>query len=112
MPPQFANTDHSPWPHRWAASLACATFVLLCVGGLVTTTHAGMAVKDWPTTNGYFVYPFVKWLSAPWDFFVEHGHRFLAKSVGALTIALVVVLWRSERRRWMRWLGLLALALV
>src|SRR4051794_37994182 len=114
MPPHVANADHSPWPHRWASILACATFVLLCVGGIVTTTKAGMAVKDWPTTNGYnmFFYPWLQWLTGPRDFFVEHGHRLLAASVGMMTIVLVVLLWRGEHRRWLRWLGVVALALV
>ena len=49
----------SRWPHRWAVALACATFPLVWVGGLVTTTDSGMAVPDWPSTYGYnlFLYP-------------------------------------------------------
>jgi heme a synthase len=104
----------SPWPHRWAGALACATFPLLWVGGLVTTTDAGMAVPDWPTTYGYnlFLYPWPTWLAAPWDLFVEHGHRLLGAAVGLVTIGLLIVVWRTDERRWMRWLGVAALALV
>lgn len=104
----------SPWPHRWAAALACATFPLVWVGGLVTTTDAGMAVPDWPSTYGYnlFLYPWQTWLAAPWDLFVEHGHRMLAATVGMITIGLLVVLIRCERRTWVRGLGFGALALV
>lgn len=104
----------SPWPHRWAVALACATFPLLWVGGLVTTTDAGMAVPDWPNTYGYnlFLYPISTWLSGPWDIFVEHGHRLLGALVGMISIGLLVVLWRNDRRRWMSWLGAAALALV
>jgi heme a synthase len=102
----------SPWPHRWAVVLAFATFPLLWVGGLVTTTHAGMAVADWPTTDGYWFYPFLRWLFATWDLFIEHGHRFFAKSIGLLTIGLLIVLWRRDDRRWMRWMGVVALVLV
>ncbi len=113
----MAPTDQfvrSPWPHRWALVLACATFPLVWVGGLVTTTDAGMAVPDWPNTYGYnlFLYPWQSWLAGPWDLFVEHGHRLLAASVGLLTIGLVVVLRQWERRKWVRVLGLLALVLV
>jgi cytochrome c oxidase assembly protein subunit 15 len=94
--------------------LACATFPLLWVGGLVTTTDAGMAVPDWPTTYGYnlFLYPWTTWLAGPWDLFVEHGHRLLGATVGLITIGLVAVLWRTKERRWVRWLGVAALALV
>jgi heme a synthase len=113
---QNANlkSECSPWPHRLAVVLACATFPLVWVGGLVTTTDAGMAVPDWPNTYGYnlFLYPWQTWLSGPWDLFIEHGHRLLASSVGMLTIALVVVLLRSDNRRWLKTLGFVALGLV
>ena len=104
----------SPWPHRWAVALACATFPLLWVGGLVTTTDAGMAVPDWPSTYGYnlFLYPWQTWLAGPWDIFVEHGHRLLGAAVGMITIGLLAVLWRTDERLWMRWIGVAALALV
>ncbi|MGD9636887.1 MAG: heme A synthase, partial [Pirellulales bacterium] len=104
----------SPWPHRWAVVLACATFPLLWVGGLVTTTDAGMAVPDWPSTYGYnlFLYPWTTWLSGPWDLFVEHGHRLVASAVGMLTIGLAIVFWRTGERLWLRNLSLAALALV
>jgi cytochrome c oxidase assembly protein subunit 15 len=97
-----------------AVVLACATFPLLWVGGLVTTTDAGMAVPDWPNTYGYnlFLYPWQTWLFGPWDVFIEHGHRLFASAVGVLTIALLIALWRAEPRRWVGRLGLVALALV
>src|SRR5438105_1159735 len=88
----------SPWPHRLAVLLACATFPLLWVGGLVTSYDAGMAVPDWPTTFGYnpFLYPWATWIFGPWDLFIEHGHRLLGAVVGLLTIALAVALWRRD----------------
>src|SRR5262245_34755481 len=109
-----AQLARSPWPHRWAVVLACATFPLVWVGGLVTTTKAGMAVPDWPSTYGYnlFLYPWQSWLAGPWDLFVEHGHRLLAASVGMITIGLLVVLIRADRRNWVRVLGVVALVLV
>jgi heme a synthase len=108
------QTVRSPWPNRLAVVLACATFPLVWVGGLVTTTDAGMAVPDWPTTYGYnlFLYPWQSWLAGPWDLFVEHGHRLLASTVGMVTTGLLVALWRSEPRAWVRNLGFAALALL
>src|SRR5215212_1887099 len=108
------NDRSSPWPHRWAIGLACATFPLVWVGGLVTTTDAGMAVPDWPNTYGYnlFLYPWQSWLAGPWDLFVEHGHRMLAGTVGLITIGLLFVLMRVEPRKWVRGMGFAALALV
>jgi cytochrome c oxidase assembly protein subunit 15 len=106
-----AESTHSPWPHRWALVLACATFPLIWVGGLVTTTDAGMAVPDWPTTYGYnlFLYPLGEWFFGPWDLFIEHGHRLFGALVGMLTIGLVIVLWRCEPRRWVQVFGLVLL---
>ena len=108
----IANPTPSPWPHRLAVLLACATFPLIWVGGLVTTYDAGMAVPDWPTTYGYnlFLYPWQTWMFGPWDLFIEHGHRLLGAAVGILTIALAVAVWKHDQRRWMRWLVLAAVA--
>jgi cytochrome c oxidase assembly protein subunit 15 len=46
------------------------------------------------------------------NIFYEHGHRMVATFVGLLTIVLAVWLWRREPRRWVRRLGLAALAAV
>jgi cytochrome c oxidase assembly protein subunit 15 len=101
----------SAWPHRLALVLACATFPLLFIGGLVTSKGAGLAVPDWPTTFGYnmFLYPWSKMIGG---IFYEHSHRLVASMVGLLTIALAVVLWLKEPRSWLRFLGTAALGLV
>ncbi|MCH2114986.1 MAG: cytochrome oxidase assembly protein [Pirellulales bacterium] len=101
----------SPWPHRWAWLLACATFPLIWVGGLVTTNDAGMAFRDWLTSDGTF-FLFYDWLSAAGDKFVEHGHRLLGALAGFLSLGLAIVTWRCESRGWVRQLSLLVLASV
>jgi heme a synthase len=113
----LGNTMHrapSKLPHRLAVVLAGATLLLLWVGGLVTSYDAGMAVHDWPTTFGYnmFLFPWPTWLLGPWDVFIEHGHRLLATVIGMLTICLVVAIGLSDRRRWLFYTALGALALV
>ena len=104
-------SSFSTWPHRLAVTLAGATFPLLFIGGLVTSLGAGLAVPDWPTTFGYnmFLYPWSKMIGGV---FYEHSHRLIASCVGLLTIALTVTLWIKEDRRWLRWLGIAALAMV
>ncbi len=104
----------NPWPHRLAVALALVTLPLIAVGGLVTTTDAGMAVPDWPGTFGYnmFLYPLSTWWSGPWDLFVEHGHRLLGALAGLVTIGLVIAVWLGDSRRWMRDASLAALGLV
>ncbi len=98
------------WPHWLAWVLACAVFPLIFLGGSVTTYEAGMAVPDWPTTEGHWFYPLQGWVAAAWDFFLEHGHRMLAQVVGLLSIVLAVALWKFDRRKWMRWLGVVLVA--
>src|SRR4029453_16501788 len=106
-----SSMSFSPWPHRIAVVLACATFPLLFIGGLVTSKGAGLAVPDWPTTFGYhmFLYPWSKMVG---NIFYEHSHRLVASAVGLLTIALTLAFWLRERRHWLRWLGVVALLLV
>ena len=107
-------SPNNPWPHRLAVVLACATFPLVWIGGLVTSSDAGMAVPDWPTTYGYnlWLYPWRTWFYGPWDLFIEHGHRLFASVVGLLAIALLVSLLRWESRRWVKSLGAITLAAV
>jgi len=106
--------NDSPWPHRLAVLLVCATFPLIWVGGLVTTYDAGMAVPDWPTTYGYnlFAYPWQTWLLGPWDLFIEHGHRLLGALVGIIAILFVAAVCWFDARRWMRLAAMGALLLV
>src|SRR5688572_8384311 len=101
----------SPWPHRIAVILACSTFPLLFIGGLVTSKGVGLAVPDWPTTFGYnmFLYPWAKMVGG---IFYEHSHRLVASFVGMLAIVLTVIFWLREPRAWLRWLGTGALVLV
>src|SRR5262245_3075986 len=111
---QSPQSPFSSWPHRLAVVLALVTFPLIWVGGLVTTYDAGMAVKDWPGTYGYnlFLYPWQSWLAAPWDLFIEHGHRLLGAAAGLVAIVLLVVTFLADRRRWMHALAAGALLLV
>ena len=108
------QSEPRPWPHRVGMALVTVVFPLIWVGGLVTTTDAGMAVPDWPGTYGYnlFLYPISEWFFGPWDLFVEHGHRLLGSLAGILAITLVIVSWRQEPRRTVRWLAVSILGLV
>ena len=112
--PDATPQTASPWPYRMAVLLACATFPLIWVGGLVTTCKAGMAFPDWPTSGGYnmLAYPLDQWWRGPFDMFIEHGHRLLAVLVGLITIALVAVFHFRETRPWVRRLAWVALAAV
>lgn len=101
----------NPWPFRLATVTAVMTLVLILMGGLVTNTGSALAVPDWPTTFGHNMFLF------PWEqmiggVFYEHTHRLLGSAVGLLTVCLALVLWRSESRTWVRWLGVVAVVAV
>ena len=42
----------------------------------------------------------------------EHSHRLIGSIVGFLTIALMVSIWAKDSRKWMKWLGVIALVAV
>ncbi|RKU10169.1 hypothetical protein C6502_11465 [Candidatus Poribacteria bacterium] len=173
---------YRPWLHRLAVLTAITTFILICMGGLVTSTDSGMAVPDWPTTFGHnmFLYPLSKTVSgflfsvdpslqadldksslsvglrkalerneisvsenviisteaqsSRWrltdkanertytliksgerlDVYVhgvlyEHSHRLIGSIVGFLTIALMISIWVKDARKWLKWIGVIAL---
>jgi cytochrome c oxidase assembly protein subunit 15 len=109
----FGNVSNSASPrgffprrHRFAVLTAAATFVLIFVGGLVTSTGSSLSVPDWPLSYGQFFPPMVGGV------FYEHGHRMVAGTVAALTAALALWTWREEPRRSVRWLGVAALVTI
>jgi cytochrome c oxidase assembly protein subunit 15 len=105
------TTNPQPWLHRFACILAFATFLLIVAGASVTSHRAGLSVPDWPTTYGQFMFSFPtsKWVG---NIFYEHGHRLIASVVGMLTVVLALWLVRVEPRRWVRRLGIAAVAAV
>ena len=106
-----ARNDETVWSHRLAMVTAGTTFFLILIGGIVTSTDSGLAVPDWPTTFGYnmFTYPLSQMAGGV---LYEHSHRLIGSLVGALTVTLAAVLWALDRRSWVRWLGVAALAAV
>lgn len=92
--------------HRWSILLAFCTLLLVVAGGLVTSRDAGLSVPDWPLSYGKLMPPMEGGI------LYEHGHRMVATTVGLLTIVSVIWLFRSERRKWLRRLGVIALIAV
>jgi cytochrome c oxidase assembly protein subunit 15 len=92
--------------HRFAVLTAAATYVLLFLGGLVTSTGSALAVPDWPLSFGQ-VFP-----TMVGGVLFEHGHRLAASTVGALTLALSVWTVVSEQRPGVRALGIAMLVAV
>jgi heme a synthase len=92
--------------HRFAVITASATFVLIFVGGLVTSTGSALAVPDWPLAFGKLIPA----LQGGVRF--EYGHRVAAAVVTILTLTLMTWALRRESRRWVRNLALAAFGLI
>ena len=105
------RSTYNPALHRLALATTVATFPLIFMGGLVTSHGAGMSVPDWPNSYGYnmFTFPPSQWIGG---IFYEHTHRLMGTIVGMLSIALMIWAWRTEPRRWVRWLATGVLAAV
>jgi cytochrome c oxidase assembly protein subunit 15 len=89
---------------RFAVFTAGATFLLVWMGGLVTSHGVGLSVPDWPNTYGYnlFFFPVSKWIGG---IFYEHTHRLAASLVGFLTTVLALWLYGRKARPLLRWTG-------
>jgi cytochrome c oxidase assembly protein subunit 15 len=107
----MTHVNSNLWLHRFAKLVAGATFILIFIGGLVTSTDSGLAVPDWPTTYGQFMFSFPL-SQMVGGIIYEHGHRMVASIVGMLMVILAFWLWLREPRPWVRRLGLVALLAV
>jgi heme a synthase len=109
--PTSASPRYRPGPHRVALLAAAFTLPLLFVGGSVTSYGVGMAVPDWPTTFGVNMFLYNFWNDSL-GVKLEHTHRLYGAAVGLATIVLTVWLLGYDRRRYMKVLGVIALAAV
>ncbi len=106
-----APEPFNPWLHGLSVVVVITTLILIFIGGLVTSTGSGLAVPDWPSTYGYFMFSFPL-AQMVGGILYEHGHRMIASIVGMLTVVLAIWVWRVETRKWVKWLAVLALSSV
>lgn len=110
-----AKYDAKAEPANWTVVLAvvcvAVTFLLVFAGGLVTSAEAGLAVVDWPNTEGQlmFLYPLAKMTGG---IFFEHSHRLLGSLAGLATLLLALRLQFTNTRPALKKLGWCALVLV
>ncbi len=107
----LSTVPHDRLRHRLAIAMMCLTASLVFVGGSVTSNDAGMAVLDWPTTNGenMITYHPRHWVNGE-DIFFEHSHRLLGAFVGVVMIALALLTQVRDNRTAVRVLGWAMLA--
>ncbi len=99
------------WVHGLAILTVVATAPLFFLGADVTTKGAGMADQ-----RGFVPFPQAIYEMATGEhshgWLIEHSHRLAGWLIGLCGIALCASLWLAEPRRWVRWLGTVALALI
>lgn len=86
------NSWHSPLAKCYVA----LTFALVLIGGMVTTSGAGMAFQTWPLSDGSVNPP--GW-TQDMAKALEHSHRLVATLVAIVTAVLGSILWKN-------WLGI------
>jgi heme A synthase len=96
------------WVHGLAVFTALAALPLLFLGAEVTTKQVGMVDPAWPTQPLYLFVEGTAWERGV-GFLIEHAHRLAGWTVGFCAIVLTVGVWRTEPRRWVRWLALAVL---
>ena len=101
-------TPFNPGFHRFAVFTACATFILIIAGALVTSNDAGLSVPDWPTSYGH-VFRLPPWIGG---IRYEHSHRMIAGFTILLTASIALWTWLADRRRWMKVLAFCALGTI
>jgi cytochrome c oxidase assembly protein subunit 15 len=100
-----SNRPHRIAPASFFSLVAAGTvFVLIVTGGLVTGMEAGLAVPDWPNSFGHnmLLYPLSEMKGG---IFYEHAHRLYGMLVGVTAITLVVMVFRYDKRGWVRWVA-------
>jgi cytochrome c oxidase assembly protein subunit 15 len=109
--PTVRRNSASAWLNRLAIFTCGCCFLLLFIGGLVTSHQAGLSVPDWPTSYGWnmFTFPMKDWIGG---IFYEHTHRLFASFVGFMILIQAILFWRLEPRGWVKRLSWLALLCV
>ncbi|MBI2059760.1 MAG: COX15/CtaA family protein [Nitrospirae bacterium] len=92
--------------HRLAQVTTGGAFVLICAGGLVTSTGSALAVPDWPLSFGQFFPPMQGGV------LFEHGHRMIAGVVGLLVVVLGFWIGARDSRAWVRGLAYAAMGAI
>ena len=101
------TSNYNPFVHRLANFTVWWTVLLFVAGALVTSNDAALSVPDWPKSFGTW-FPTLRQLAG--GAFFEHSHRVIAGVLGVLILALAVVIWVKDERRWLRWFGAVAVA--
>ena len=77
---------------QWLSlTTAASVYVLIVLGGIVTSTGSELACPDWPLCNGQIIPTFTT------PVVIEYTHRLWTLVVTALVVSTAVVAWRKFR---------------
>lgn len=85
--------------HRYSLLTLAVGVALIWWGAAVTTQDVGLAVPDWLTSFGYYLFP-PGWTQEP-AIFLEHGHRLIAQTVGFLVLGMYFWVMRRQHPNWL-----------
>lgn len=76
-----------------AIATAASIYVLIVLGGIVTSTGSGLACPDWPLCHGQIIPPL------NFNILVEFVHRLWTVVVTVLVTATAILAWKKYRWR-------------
>jgi cytochrome c oxidase assembly protein subunit 15 len=99
------------WTPVFAWVTAGTALLLIIAGGMVTSSASGLAVVDWPNSQGVFMflYPLSRMTGG---IYFEHAHRLLGSLTGLAVLAFALHLTLGDPRRWVKGLAWATFALV
>jgi cytochrome c oxidase assembly protein subunit 15 len=103
------TATYNPLINKLAKFTVAWTVLLFVAGALVTSNDAALSVPDWPKSFGTW-FPTLRQLAG--GAFFEHSHRVIAGVLGVLILALAILIWVKDSRRWLRWFGVIAVGSV
>jgi heme a synthase len=109
IPSQFNATKRTVHVASWIALLLVV--FPFARGALTTSFKVGMAVPDGATTFGQTLWLY-DWWNASFGIKLEHTHRLTGMILGVVILALSIVIFFTEERAYIRWIGMLSLGLV
>lgn len=112
--PNQPDATPRPWLRLLCYATIASTFMLIAVGGKVTSFEYGMAIPQGWTTGGVisFLAPLEHWFYDT-DKFWEHSHRIMGTLVGFMTIGMLIWLAiTQDGRMWLRASGAAMLLMV